>query len=152
MKNLLQMFWQYSQLILGPELVINGNFSAWTADNPNGWGITEVGDATSNVTEDINGCKMISDGTSVSINQLIAIIGKEYAYCIDVHSITNNDSWVLRVGDGPGNTDIILTTTGKLCNTVINTGSSNALYLIRKAGGTFPSTSIVRSISFREVL
>lgn len=69
----------------GRNIVINGGFDAWTADNPDSWAVTEIGDATSKVTQNPAGqCQIISDGTGASINQVILEIGKEYNCTCDL--------------------------------------------------------------------
>jgi len=71
------------------ELVINGDFANWTSDDPDGWDVTEVGDATSNITQTTPGqLNLITDGTSASVSQTILTAGKSYYYSIDVKSIT----------------------------------------------------------------
>lgn len=84
----------YSGLIVleGIDLIINGNFTSWTDDNPNSWDIEEVGDATSNVTENPGGeCQIISDGVYVSIKQVIYTPGLLYSYSVDVTAVGSGD-------------------------------------------------------------
>ena len=75
----------------GAEEITNGDFSAWTADDPDNWTVTEVGDVTSNVTENPSGSiQMISDTTLVSANQTVFTIGKRYRLIISISSITGS--------------------------------------------------------------
>jgi hypothetical protein len=84
----------------GDELVTNGDFTAWTADDPDGWTVTEVGDATSNVTENPAGeLQMISDGTVTSITQAILTAGQFYRITVDVVTVTSGQIR-LRLGSG----------------------------------------------------
>ncbi len=86
----------YDQLMgrtLGADLVTNGDFVDWTGvapnDQPDGWNTTEVGDATSKVTENPSGhLQMISDGTAVNIRQdAILEAGKIYDIKIVISAV-----------------------------------------------------------------
>jgi hypothetical protein len=67
------------------ELITNGTFANWTGDNPDGWTVVEVGDSTSNVTEDPAGqCRIISDGTNTFMQQSILTIGETYRVTYDI--------------------------------------------------------------------
>jgi hypothetical protein len=56
---------------LGPELITNGDFSAWTGGNPDGWTVTE--DATDTVTQDgANNIVVLTDGGSIGNGPQIA--------------------------------------------------------------------------------
>jgi hypothetical protein len=77
-------------LALGRDVVINGDFANWTADDPDNWTVTEVGDATSNVTENPAGeCQIISDGTLAQIRQDVLVAGKSYDITIVVSARTS---------------------------------------------------------------
>jgi len=75
--------------MLGSELLVNGNFTAWTADNPDSWTVVEDGDASSNVTQNPAGqCNIISTGDSAYIYQIKTTTGRRYTYSVEVKSIT----------------------------------------------------------------
>jgi hypothetical protein len=75
--------WANTGTYPGPELLTNGDFSAWTGDDPDGWGLVEVGDATSNITQNPTGeCQIISTGPITSISQVVLTIGKRY--CVEI--------------------------------------------------------------------
>lgn len=94
----------------GSDLVTNGDFSAWTGDNPDGWTVTEVGDSTSNITENPSGqCQIISDGTQVGINQPIISIGDLFYYSIDVISLVSGGLWL---GFGTNANDVFIDSVG----------------------------------------
>jgi hypothetical protein len=72
-----------------PTLVTNGGFVDWTADDPDGWAVAEVGDATSNVTQNPSGhCQIISTGVSTNIRQTMLEIGATYRVTIEVTDVT----------------------------------------------------------------
>lgn len=69
----------------GAELLDNPNFINWTgvapADTPDDWTTVEVGDGTSNVTENpADNLQLISDGTATNISQDKMTSGKRYGY------------------------------------------------------------------------
>lgn len=70
---------------LGSELVTNGDFSAWTGDNPDGWTVVNE-DANNYVTEDSGKARIVSNNTSpVGLNQLMATVAKKlYKNTFDV--------------------------------------------------------------------
>jgi len=69
-----------SALYPGVNLLTNGTFTAWTADDPDDWTVSEVGDATSNITQNPTGqCQIISSGvTNVFMTQSILSADKKY--------------------------------------------------------------------------
>lgn len=113
------------------DLVTNGDFADWTADDPDDWNVTEVGDATSNVTENPAGqCQMISDGTNVFIAQGILTIGKTYRVAYDVISHPTGD---FRVANG-GTTVQDLTVGSVGSQSAIFTATATTINFKRKAG------------------
>ena len=86
-----------------PELIVNGDFSAWSAvgtplDEPTGWTVNPIPNTANNhVTEAIADgtptdggchCKLVSDGNPVQIFQNVLIIGKTYAFSVTVTDVT----------------------------------------------------------------
>lgn len=69
---------------LGSELVANSDFSAWAADNPVGWTVTEGG--TGSITQVAGGCRILSATDLVDISQSILTSGKYYSYTLVVDS------------------------------------------------------------------
>lgn len=53
----------------GIELISNGDFSAWTGDNPDNFTIIGTEDAGSYVTEHAEGARLVSDGDSIGVRQ-----------------------------------------------------------------------------------
>lgn len=88
---------QGSGEVLGAELVTNKDFSAWTGDNPDGWTVVEDGDASSNVTEDANGCQIIRNNDIASIQQNVLSLYGLYYSEIDVHT-ANSGSFIVGFG------------------------------------------------------
>ena len=74
----------------GTELITNGDFSAWTGDNPDNWTVTENNVETF-VEEDSGKCRLRStDGTTVGIYQSgILEVGKPYQVSFDIVSVTS---------------------------------------------------------------
>lgn len=75
-----------------PELVMNGDFALWTADNPDGW--TVGGENGSNfVTEVAGGSRFVSPAvgqTALFITQQIAVdVGDTIKYTVVVDSVTS---------------------------------------------------------------
>ncbi|MFW9872361.1 MAG: hypothetical protein ACFFG0_04605 [Candidatus Thorarchaeota archaeon] len=74
---------------LGSELVVNGNFTNWTGDDPDNWTIAAE-DANNYITEAGGGgaAQLVSDGSSMYMSQSILTEGKLYKYSINVSAIT----------------------------------------------------------------
>jgi len=106
-------------------LAINGNFAAWTGDNPNSWAVVESG-PTTDITEVATGeahaaaptlggglCNIYRSGGGSSsdprISQVILVVGELYAMGVDVDTYT---SGTLRIGDVAGYANKMITTTG----------------------------------------
>jgi hypothetical protein len=116
----------------GSELVLNGNFVNWTADDPDNWTVDEVGDATSNVTENPTGqCQLISDGTAMSIRQSILTTGIRYEYSIQVTTAT---SGAINAGFGGFNIDLVIDTAQTYTGEFIADGT--LLVFNRDGGGS----------------
>ena len=95
-KTSLVAWWALDSTV-STEKITNGDFSAWTADNPDGWSVSTdlSGGAESDdvkVTEDANGARFISDGTNINLRQSsIMTVGRTYEVVIVVHSATSGD-------------------------------------------------------------
>lgn len=107
--------------VLGPNTIINGNFTSWTGDNPNSWDVSPVETGTSYVTQVGNAARIVSDGTNVGINQSAATqIGKTYKITITVIACTgqvgiqaNNGAIILSItAPGTYSTNVTLTHVG----------------------------------------
>jgi hypothetical protein len=91
----------------GAQILSNSNFSAWTADNPDGWTVSpEVGTAPASAgeclaTESGGKLRMFNDvaGGSgkhwITLAQNVCTIGKEYLVKVDIASIASG-SWTLQ--------------------------------------------------------
>lgn len=65
---------------LGSELLSNPSFTAWTADNPDGWSVAETA-PNDIVTESVNGAQFINDASGAfdpNIRQTILTVGSYY--------------------------------------------------------------------------
>lgn len=124
-----------------PELVVNGDFSQWTADDPDGWIVAEVGDATSNVTRDgVNDAvRIIADGSGalVGIQQNILENGVQYRIEIDVDSITGQLQVI-----GVGQSFFVITSAGNYSDVFTANGPD---FLIYQPGGTSVDAIVSRA-------
>lgn len=86
---------------LGLEELLNGDFSAWTADNPDNWSVPAE-DANNYVTENPAGkCQLVWNNV-IYIGQSTLVTGKWYRATIDIDTVTSgfgritaNNSWGL---------------------------------------------------------
>jgi hypothetical protein len=86
------------------QICLNGFFANWTGDDPDDWTVTEVGNPTSNITENPAGhCQIISDGTAASIAQTILAVGKQYVVTVHVATVASGS---LTVTDGTFSTTL----------------------------------------------
>jgi hypothetical protein len=104
----------------GAELLTNGDFSAWTGDDPDAWIITGE-DANNVVTERDSGQSFFGTNTiggsanfyrtdnAVLVQQNVLTVGKRYKYCI-VCSVHAGGALQLRFGSG--NTVTTITSSG----------------------------------------
>lgn len=73
--------------MLGPELVVNGDFSAWTGDNPNNWIVNEG--ANGYFTEVAGTCRMVVTGSGVSMAQSILTNGAKYRFKVNLITVVS---------------------------------------------------------------
>jgi len=133
---------------LGGELLTNGNFTNWTDDNPDSWTVVEVGDATSNITENPGGqCQIISDGTHVYITQDIFTKYSFYKVSIDIKTVTDG-TLLIHDNSGSDANHIYATYTTTGVKTLIgqSLGVYTGLYIQRLSGNSvnmsFDDTSV----------
>lgn len=85
----------------GAELVTNGNFSAWTADNPDGWSLNTAETGALYVTQNPSGqCQLVSDGASFRIQQTILSVGSWYSGSIDIKALASGTLGIFDDGFG----------------------------------------------------
>jgi len=128
--------------VLKPDVILNGDFSNWTGDDPDDWSILGTEDFNTFVTEDINGAKFVTAGNLIGLEQNILTIGKEYTIKIVVHSVTTGS---LKVGDNLSVDNIFnqISTAGTYETTF--TATSTDLKIARFAGG-LPNEFIITSL------
>jgi len=119
--------------LFGRELCLNRNFTNWTGvapnDAPDDWATTQVGDATSNVTQNPAGqCQIISDGTLTQISQDILEIGKTFTVTIDIKTVASGS---IQVRLGSSGANATYNTTG--IKTLSGTVAGNESLIIRRA-------------------
>lgn len=82
-----------------PNIITNGNFTDWTADNPDDWTLYGDGlpeDGSNYVNEDAGKCKMISAaGMFVGIQQQSLTLGKIYRVTVTVSGISGLGGHIL---------------------------------------------------------
>jgi len=124
----------------GVELVTNGEFTNWTGDDPDGFIVSEVGDATSNITQNGNACRIISDGATAFLSQTgVLEVGKTYRYSI---KLTNTTSGVIYMVNPDGNGDISFSNTQTYTASFT---SNTTLFRIKRGTGcdiTFTDLSV----------
>lgn len=77
----------------GPELVTNGDFSSWSADNPVGWTLSFVETASEFVTQGSPGARLVSAGSFNEIAQNVGLVnGKAYEVIVQVTACTGSGS------------------------------------------------------------
>ena len=127
------------------EKITNGDFSAWTNDNPDGWTIsTDLSGGVESddvkITEDANGARIYSTGTNIHMTQNVMTIGATYEVTIVVHSVTTGD----------------ITTQNLSSNLSINSAGTHTVTTTATATGfrikrNFPVDMVISSVSVKEV-
>lgn len=131
---------------LGQELVTNGDFAAWTGDDPDDFTVTGEGGGNE-VTEAAPGAQFISDGTLVSIEQSCMTAGSLYQIEVVVSDVTTGG---LQFGTKADYSDAI-TTTGTHTRDVLATSGDGLLAYVRIAGAAAADFTITR-LSVKEIL
>ncbi len=143
----------------GPELVTNGDFSAWTADDPDGWlVIGEVGadpEVTERASGNLNGdpvgaggaCNMFSSatGSAPRIQQVILTLGETYEAVVVVSAYGSGILRSNQLGFVDGQSADI-TAVGTLRHQFVATSTT---YRIRQSGASGDFT--IASVSVRKV-
>jgi hypothetical protein len=145
------------------ELITNGDFSAWTADNPDGWTVIGESGNDPEVSEAATGeahadtptlgggmCNLYtSDGTLVQLYQDITlVVGRIYTVSINVDTITSGTLTI----DDLTNTQFSesITSEGVSTFTFIATATSARLNVKRRTAGandiTFDDVSVMEKI------
>lgn len=77
---------------VGSDIVVNGNFSSWTGDNPDSWSLVGTEDASNYVTQagPTGQARIVSNGTAIGISQdSILTSGTFYQVTGDVKTVTS---------------------------------------------------------------
>lgn len=131
----------------GSELVTNGNFDNWTADNPDSWTVLNE-DANNYVTQDGTYARIVSDDTaSIQIKQTIFTIGKIYK--VELDAVVNSGNVEgLKLNDATAPATIgYVNSTGH--HTFYFKAAGTAFVINRKGGG---DTDIsIDNVSVKEV-
>jgi hypothetical protein len=128
---------------LGPESVVNGGFSNWTGDNPDGWSVGESGSNV--VTEHADGAEFIyvdaviyaqqSDPHYTAVQQQVTI---EFGDITGFIKLYDGTTLIRNYGSGASNTTSV----------VEFEASSNKIKLLKNDAGS----AVVKSISIKEVI
>lgn len=127
---------RYNGAVGGANLVTNGDFGAWTADDPDDFTIITAEDANNYVSENPSGkCQIVSDTSNIQgIQQSPVVVGKWYRLSVDLDTVTlgffriDNDA---NLGSGvhlldesiPGN----YASTFRATDTIISAGTRSAV-------------------------
>ena len=134
--------------VLGSELITNGNFENWTADNPDSWTVLNE-DANNYVTQDGSYARIVSNDTaSIQIKQTIFTIGKLYK--VELDAIVNSGNVEgLKLNDATAPATIgYVNSTGR--HTFYFIAANTAFVINRKGGG---DTDIsIDNVSVKEVI
>ena len=125
--------------VLGAELLTNGNFSAWSGDNPTGWFLNWTENATNYVTEVAGKARIVSDnGASVIIYQSPMTAGAWYSAQVEISAITGAGKIMF------GSSGTIYTREFTATGTIIATGRSTnlAFFFGRVAACDFTADNI----------
>ena len=143
-KTSLEAWWALDDTV-STEKITNGDFSAWTNDNPDGWTIsTDLSGGVESddvkITEDANGARIYSTGTNIHMTQNVMTIGATYEVTIVVHSVTTGD----------------ITTQNLSSNLSINSAGTHTVTTTATATGfrikrNFPVDMVISSVSVKEV-
>jgi hypothetical protein len=70
--------------VVEAELLTNGNFTAWTGDNPNNWTVDITEDAGNYVTEVAGKCRIVSSTLVTQISQNVVIPNRWHKLTVDI--------------------------------------------------------------------
>ena len=118
---------------LGEELVTNGGFTAWTADDPDGWTVTTEYTNTK-ITQNGNACRLLSDPSDanngfIAVKQTILTAGKTYKVSINVTENNSVGGGDIRIQDNNFTTSFIIAN--------ISTVGVHTAYFTSDIGGYF---------------
>lgn len=113
--------------MLGAELITNGNFAAWTGDNPDGWSVTEAGADV--VTESAGRCRFLTTGANIQALQSKLTVNNTYRVSVNCYAVTAGRLYLLFQ-----NPAILIETTG--IKTFVGVANSVDLILKRFGGST----------------
>jgi hypothetical protein len=74
---------------LDSELVTNGNFAAWSGDNPTSWTLSGTETGTAYVTESAGKCRIVTDSAIMGINQVVMVAGALHKLTLAVDIVTS---------------------------------------------------------------
>jgi hypothetical protein len=136
--------------LLGPELVTNGNFSAWSGDNPTSWTLGFTEDANTYITQASGGAQLVTTGSLASMSQNLGLSStKSYVFSIGLSSAITGG---LKVGYTAGGADVLSAyATIGITQKVISAPTSAYLYITRQSVGVAANITI-SLVSVREIL
>lgn len=130
---------------LGPNVILNGDFSNWTADNPDNWVVQGEAGVDPMITEVSGTCRMYTSGAYIDIHQnSILTLGRTYQYYIEVPVYV---AGTVQVSDDGVNSIIDISAAGKYSFVYI---PDNANFFIKRL--VSPVDMNFDNISVREIL
>lgn len=116
--------------VAGAELLTNGDFSAWSGDNPTGWTLSGAESGTVYVSEAAGAARIVSDGSNFGIYQSVLSNHTWYRVQLDIVSITGSIQ-IVQVGtvqfalwSNPGSAMVTARTAGVATGLGIYRGSA----------------------------
>lgn len=138
-----------TNIIGGPEIITNGDFSAWTADDPDNWTVFGESGVDPMITEVSGACRLYSSGAGVYIQQSISLeSGATYKIRLNVDTVVSGGiTIVIR-----GSESVVATvnTPGKYEWDYVASASDTAIQIKRATGGGDDAT--FDDLSMRKVL
>ena len=148
--------------ILGGELVTNGDFANWTADDPDNWTVAgesgndpEISEAATGEshasTPTVGGgfCNMFTTSVFVEINQNYSTVtGRKYRWSIEIDTSTTGSIFVRPFGGSVNNVNVL--GVGTHTGTFVAVAVTSGLVIGRQAGATditFDDVSVKELIS-----
>lgn len=124
--------WSSTGIVPDADVIVNGNFAAWTGDNPDWWTLWGTETGSSYVTEAPAGkCKIVSDGGNMGIyKDPILTVGRWYKIGCDLDTVVSGG---LRINTGYLNKDF--SSPGEIYITAPAITGGRSVYFVRVLSG-----------------
>ena len=143
------------KIVLGGELVVNGNFANWTGDDPDGWTvvgevgadpeISQVGAGQGHGGAGNGFANLFNSASAVNprINQTILTVGEWYEVTLDINTVISGMIKVHDLGNGLGNLNF-----GTTGSKLIADRALNPIFEIRAAAA--PTDITIDNVSVKQ--